>query len=83
MTPPDALEENLYELDEERLIAKQVMTLPGSLKEALDCLADDPEIQDALGAHVYDRFVAAKMQEWDDFRIQVSGWEVDRYLGIY
>ena len=83
MTPPDALEENLYELDEARRLAKQVKTLPGSLKEALDCLDADPVIQEALGPHVYDRFMAAKTQEWDEYRLQVSDWEVDRYLGIY
>ncbi|MFN2283054.1 MAG: type I glutamate--ammonia ligase [Anaerolineae bacterium] len=83
MTPPDALEENLYELDEERRIQRQVKTLPGSLSEALDCLSEDKVIQDALGPHIYERFISAKKQEWDDYRIRVTEWEVDRYLPIY
>jgi glutamine synthetase len=83
MTPPDALEENLYDLDDECRVERQVKTLPGSLKEALDCLAEDKVIQDALGPHVYERFLHAKTQEWDDYRIQVSAWEVDRYLATY
>ena len=83
MTPPDALEENLYDLDDASRIERKVNTLPGSLKEALDCLAEDKVVQDALGPHVYERFVNAKTQEWDDYRIQVSGWEVDRYLATY
>jgi glutamine synthetase len=57
--------------------------LPGSLGEALDCLAEDRVIQDALGPHVYERFVRAKTQEWDDYRIQVTAWETERYLPIY
>ena len=83
MTPPDALEENLYDLDDECRTDRQVQTLPGSLKEALDCLAEDKVIQDALGAHAYERFVDAKTQEWDDYRTQVTAWEVDRYLPTY
>jgi glutamine synthetase len=83
MAPPDALEENLYDLDDAQCIERQVKTLPGSLKEALDCLEGDRVIQDALGPHVYERLVNAKTQEWDDYRMQVSAWEVDRYLAIY
>ena len=48
MTPPDALEENLYELDDACREDRQVKTLPGSLKEALECLPEDKVIQDAL-----------------------------------
>ena len=45
MTPPAALEENLYELDDARREDRQVATLPGSLGEALACLAEDKVIQ--------------------------------------
>jgi len=83
MTPPDALEENLYDLDETRRQARHVEMLPGSLKEALDCLAEDEVIQDALGEHVYDRFVRAKTQEWDEYRLAVSSWEIERYLATH
>ncbi len=83
MTPPDALEENLYDLDEARRQARHVEMLPGSLGEALDCLAEDKVVQDALGEHVYQRFVRAKRQEWDEYRMQVSGWEVERYLPTF
>ena len=83
MTPPEAMEENLYDLDEARRQANHVEMLPGSLKEALDCLAEDRVVQEALGPHIYERFVRAKMQEWDEYRLQVSSWEVERYLPIY
>jgi glutamine synthetase len=83
MTPPDALEENLYELDDECREEQQVATLPGSLQEALECLGEDKVIQDVLGDHVYERFVDAKTKEWDDYRIQVTPWEVESYLAKY
>ncbi len=83
MAPPEPLEENLYDLDEARRQARHVEMLPGSLREALDCLAEDKVIQDALGPHVYERFVRAKTQEWDEYRVQVSDWEIERYLATY
>ncbi|MBN1583211.1 MAG: glutamine synthetase, partial [Anaerolineae bacterium] len=83
MVPPDSLEENLYALDASRLSAKRVKTLPGSLREALNCLADDRVVQDALGPHVYERFTVAKGKEWVEYGLQVSKWEIDRYLAAY
>jgi glutamine synthetase len=83
LEPPDALEENLYEMDDECRADWRVKTLPGSLREALDCLSEDHVIQDALGPHVYERFMEAKTQEWDEYRTKVSGWEVQRYLPVY
>jgi glutamine synthetase len=75
---PDALEEDLFHLDEEKAV--NVETLPGSLDEALDALAADDVIKEALGDHIYNSFVAARVAEFDDYRLQVTQWELDRYL---
>jgi glutamine synthetase len=40
-------------------------------------------IGDALGEHILERFVEAKNEEWDEYRMQVSAWEVDRYLEAF
>ena len=55
-------------------------TLPGSLAEALDALEADSVVQDAIGPHIYERFMDAKRQEWDDYRLSVTPWELDQYL---
>ncbi|MGI8424765.1 MAG: glutamine synthetase family protein [Chloroflexota bacterium] len=80
---PPAVEENLYEFDAAMLARHNVQTLPGSLREALDELERDDLIRDALGPHVYERFYEAKRQEWDEYRMRVSSWEIERYLEIY
>jgi glutamine synthetase len=77
---PEAAEEDLYHVDPR---ARGLETLPGSLGEALDELQRDEVIAEALGAHVLERFVEAKSQEWDSYRIAVSQWELERYLPIY
>ena len=57
--------------------------MPGSLGEAVDALEADDLMRTALGDHIFDRYIAAKRQEWDEYRIAVSQWELDRYLSIY
>jgi glutamine synthetase len=81
LTPPEPSEEDLYELDE--VGRSSLKTLPSSLGEALEELKQDQVVQEALGTHVYHRYLLAKKQEWDEYRLSVSQWELDRYLPIY
>jgi glutamine synthetase len=80
LTPPPAAEEDLYHIDPR---SRALTTLPGSLGEALEALKSDEVVQSALGPHIFERYVEAKQQEWDDYRLHVSQWELDRYLPIY
>jgi glutamine synthetase len=57
--------------------------LPSSLDEAISELEKDTVIREALGAHVCERFISAKRLEWEDYRIEVTPWELDKYLPIY
>jgi glutamine synthetase len=83
LEPPPAAEEDLYAMDEERRRERHLATLPGSLAEALELLEQDEVAQQALGEHVYARFVEAKRREWDEYRTRVTTWEVERYLRTY
>jgi glutamine synthetase len=77
---PDAAEEDLYHVDPR---ARGLETLPGSLGDALAEMQRDEVIKAALGPHIFERFIEAKSQEWDEYRLYVSQWELDRYLPIY
>jgi len=79
----DPVRENIYEFDEQKREEYGITTLPSNLGEALDALEGDEVIQDALGEHVYENFVEAKSQEYDDYRVDVSQWELDRYLETF
>jgi glutamine synthetase len=57
--------------------------LPRDLHEALNELEKDEVVRGALGPHIYERFVEAKRNEWQDYIGQVSEWELNRYLGQY
>ncbi|HET7685936.1 MAG TPA: type I glutamate--ammonia ligase [Candidatus Limnocylindria bacterium] len=83
MTPPDPVEENLYHFDAAKLESRKIKQLPGTLREALEELGSDQVISEALGEHVFERFLEAKTEEWDEYRMQVSSWELDRYLEAF
>ena len=55
----------------------------GSLEEALNELRRDDVICEALGPHVLERFLEAKEIEWEEYRKQVTPWELERYLSVY
>jgi glutamine synthetase len=81
LTPPPALNNvNLYHLDKEERTALGVQELPGSLAEALQELEKDQVLKDALGPVTYEAFIRAKWAEWDDYRLRVTDYEIERYL---
>ncbi len=77
---PEAVNEDVYHFTPEDLDARGIGQLPGTLGEALDALAADPVVQAALGDHITTSYLRAKRAEWDEYRIQVSQWELERYL---
>jgi len=79
----EPIEESLFEMDASRIAEKGIRELPGTLGEAIDELESDPVIGEALGDHVLAHYIAAKRAEWDEYRTQVTGWELDRYLEAY
>ena len=46
-------------------------------------MKQDALIQDALGLHIAERYLEAKRQEYDEYRLQVTPWELERYLMVY
>lgn len=79
--PPKPLNNiNIYHLSEDERKAKDIKELPSSLLEALQELDKDTVLKKALGEEIYSAFVRAKMEEWEDFRIHVTDWEVAKYL---
>ncbi|ELY67564.1 type I glutamate--ammonia ligase [Natrinema versiforme] len=80
---PDPVRENIYEFDEQKREEYGIDTLPTNLGEAVDALEEDEVIYNALGEHVGPKFVEAKSQEFEDYLVDVSDWELDRYLETF
>jgi glutamine synthetase len=83
LTPPDPVDKNIFEMSYRERRKYRIDELPRDLHEALDYLERDEVVREALGEHIYERFVEAKRKEWQEYIGRVSEWELDRYLGQY
>jgi len=64
-------------------MSKKVDVLPTSLWEALNELKKNKLIQEVLGGHLLERYITIKTKEWDEFKTQVTPWEINKYLDVY
>ena len=81
MKAPKALNNiNLYHLDKEERTKLGVTELPGSLAESLSELEKDEVLKSALGTTLYEAYMRAKWEEWDEFRLRVTDFEITKYL---
>ncbi|WP_418301370.1 type I glutamate--ammonia ligase [Lysinibacillus fusiformis] len=83
LTPPAAINRNIYVMSEEERRANGIENLPAALDDALTLLAKDQVAQAALGEHIYANFKEAKEIEFDMYRTTVHQWERDQYLKMY
>ncbi len=83
LEPPRETPENIFAMSASQREAKGILSLPGSLKEALDTLRGDKLMMDALGVSVAEHYLQGKEKEWDEYRTRVTDWEVRKYLGMY
>ncbi len=84
LLPPEPVEE-LASLDfgPARVPKHRLAKLPASLGEALEALREDEVICQALGDPILHHFLDAKEIEWEEYRKEVTPWELDRYLALY
>ncbi|MGD9033945.1 MAG: glutamine synthetase family protein, partial [Desulfobacteraceae bacterium] len=79
---PDPVEEDIYEMDEAARERAGIISLPGSLFEAVQELEESDLVRETLGDHIFNKFVANKKIEWDRYRTHVSGYEIENYFPI-
>ncbi|MEW6609144.1 MAG: glutamine synthetase family protein [bacterium] len=81
-TLPEPMEKNLYHLTDDERKELGIESLPGSLGEAISIAEKSDLIKRALGDHIFPRFINLKKKEWEEYRIQVTQYELDKYLSI-
>jgi len=79
---PEPIEENVYEMTEEERQKRSIGTLPASLLEAILLTEKSELVRKALGEHVFAAFIKNKKIEWDQYRTQVTDYELNKYLPI-
>ena len=78
--PGEPVELNVYHMTYEERKARNIISLPESLKEALDELERSELMRETLGETAFENFLSEKRKEWDLYRVQVTEWEVNRYI---
>jgi glutamine synthetase len=79
---PEPMEKNLYHLSPDERKRLGIEQLPETLGEAVELTAESELMLRTLGEHMFNRFVEIKRQEWAEYRVQVTQWELDRYLSV-
>jgi len=79
---PDPIEEDIFHMSQEERNERGIESLPGNLGDAIAKTENSEIIKDALGDHIFNKFITNKKIEWDNYRIHVSNYELIRYLPI-
>lgn len=79
LKPPAAVEEDVYHMPEQVRRERSISSLPTDLRDALDAFEQD-EVVSGIFGQAKERYIAIKRQEWHDFSMQVTPWEVAHYL---
>jgi len=83
MSPPPEVAENIYTMSPAQRKNRGIEPLPGTLFEAVQLMKQDAMIAQTLGSHIMNHYTLGKEKEWEDYRVRVSGWELERYLVRY
>jgi len=78
--PSDPVDEDVYKMTPERKRALGIRELPTTLKEALDEMRGDEVIHRTLGNHIFDAFIEYKTNDWNQYCLYVTPWEIMKYL---
>ncbi|HTS40311.1 MAG TPA: type III glutamate--ammonia ligase [Xanthobacteraceae bacterium] len=81
--PREPNEDNLYTISENERRARNIDFLPQTLQEAVHAFAADPLVEATLGRELRDEFVKYKTQEWEDYHLAISPWEIERYSHLF
>ncbi len=79
---PAPIEENIFHMSPEEKEKRGIIPLPGNLYAAIREVRKSELVKETLGDHMFEQFVRNKEIEWDNYRIQVSGYELEKYLPI-
>lgn len=81
--PPHECNKNMYYMTEDEKSNFEIGRYPRSLFEALQCMKEDPLIEETLGKHAFNVFYNTKLKEWQEYEREVHDWEVKKYLKQY
>ncbi|MDR3070328.1 MAG: glutamine synthetase family protein [Propionibacteriaceae bacterium] len=79
---PEGAEDDVWALSDKQRRALGIRPLPKSLGNAIDALEDSELVAETLGEHVFDFFLRNKKAEYEEYRSNVSQWELKKFLAL-
>jgi glutamine synthetase len=79
---PEPIEMDVYHLSDDERKKYNIDCLPGSLNRAIEYAENSELLRETLGDHIFEQFITSKKVEWDDYRIRIHPYEIERYLPI-
>ncbi len=80
LSPPSPVNDDLFSMTPEERRSKNIKSLPSNLGNALSEFENSHFLKDVLGEHTHHHFLHVKRKEWEEYRQQVSNWEIKKYL---
>jgi len=77
---PEPTDRNVYHLSSKEMEKEGIISLPGSLHEALKHFRDSEFMKEVFGELAFKNYYYAKLEEFDKYRVVVSEWERNRYI---
>jgi glutamine synthetase len=74
--------DNIYEMSEEQKKRAGINSLPDDLLEAIKLTEGSHVVREALGEPLFSHFIRNKKMEWDEYKAQVTQYEINKYLPI-
>lgn len=79
---PEPVEQDVYTMSESERDKLGIESIPGSLNEAIALMEKSELVRQALGNHIFEKFIQNKKIEWEAYRSQVHSYELERYLAV-
>ncbi len=79
---PPAVEKDIFQMNSEQRARHNIESLPRDLDRAIEATENSELVKEALGEHVFNKFLENKKIEWDAYRTHVSAFELEKYLPI-
>jgi glutamine synthetase len=79
---PDGAEDDVWELSPGERRAMGYEPLPSSLSDAINVMETSELVAETLGEQVFDFVLRNKRAEWDEYRSQVTAFELERFLPV-
>ena len=76
------IKKNLFKMSDSERKRLGIKNLPESLRDALEVFSNSELMKETLGEVTFYKLIETKQLEWNDYKVRISEWELNRYLPI-